>query len=160
MASIRPLTGPLGATISESVETLTMERSALYTFISRHRYAIVSSVSDAGLPQSALVGIAVTSELEIVFDTLRSTRKYRNLIARPACSAVVGSGEQTLQFEGVAREPQGDELLRYREIYFSAWPDGRERLNWNDLTHLVVSPRWIRYSDYDKSPPGVSEMRF
>jgi hypothetical protein len=137
-----------------------MERSALHAFIQRHRYAIVSSVSDAGAPQSALVGIAVSNDLEIIFDTLRSTRKYRNLIARPACSVVVGSGEQTLQFEGVAWEPGGEEQLRYREIYFSAWPDGRERLDWSDLTHLVVTPEWIRYSDYDRSPPSISETRF
>jgi len=137
-----------------------MEHLALHGFICRHRYAIVSSVSDAGTPQSALVGIAVTSELEIVFDTLRATRKYRNLIARPACSVVLGSGEQTLQFEGIACEPRGDELLRYREVYFSAWPDGRERLDWPDLTHLVITPRWIRYSDYDLSPPSICEIRF
>jgi hypothetical protein len=136
-----------------------MEHLALHAFISRHRYAVVSSVSDAGTPQSALVGIAVTNELEIVFDTLRSTRKYRNLIARPACSAVVGSGEQTLQFEGVACEPVGDELVRYREIYFSAWPDGRERLDSPGLTHLVLTPQWIRFSDFDRSPPTISEMR-
>jgi hypothetical protein len=137
-----------------------MERRALHAFVSRHRYAIVSSVSDAGTPQSAIVGIAVTDALEIVFDTLRATRKYRNLVARPACSAVVGSGEQTLQFEGLAREPQGEELLRYRETYFSAWPDGRERLDWHDLTHLVLTPQWIRYSDYDRTPPSIREMRF
>jgi hypothetical protein len=137
-----------------------MEHRALHTFIHRHRYAIVSSVSDAGSPQSALVGIAVTNELEIVFDTLRSTRKYRNLIARPACSAVVGSGEQTLQFEGIASEPRSDEMFRFREVYFSAWPDGRERLEWQDLTHLVITPKWIRYSDYDLSPPRICEMRF
>ena len=137
-----------------------MEHRGLQGFISRHRYAIVSSVSAAGTPQSAIVGIAVTSELEIVFDTLRSTRKYRNLMARSACSVVVGSGEQTLQFEGIAREPQGDELLRCRENYFSAWPDGRERLDWPDLTHLVITPQWIRYSDYDQSPPSICEMRF
>jgi hypothetical protein len=137
-----------------------MEHLALHAFISRHRYAIVSSVSEAGGPQSALVGIAVTDGLEIVFDTLRSTRKYRNLIARTACSVVVGSGEQTVQFEGVAFEPQGDELLRYREIYFSAWPGGRERLDWHDLAHLVITPKWIRYSDYGRLPPSICEMRY
>jgi general stress protein 26 len=137
-----------------------MEHQALHAFLYRHRYAIVSSVSEAGSPQSALVGIAVTNELEIVFDTLRSTRKYRNLIARPACAVVVGSGEQTVQFEGIACEPRGDEMLRFREVYFSAWPDGRERLDWPDLTHLVVKPKWIRYSDYDLNPPSICEMRF
>jgi len=41
-------------------------------------------------PESALVAIAVTEDLEIVFDTLDSTRKYRNLISNPKASVVVG----------------------------------------------------------------------
>jgi hypothetical protein len=139
---------------------LTKEHLALHAFMSRHRYAVVSSVSDAGTPQSALVGFAVTDALEIVFDTMRATRKYRNLIARPACSVVVGSGEQTLQLDGVAFEPQGDALLRYRDVYLAVWPDGRERLEWDGLTHLVITPQWIRFSEYDQNPPVIAEVVF
>jgi hypothetical protein len=47
--------------------------------MAEHRYGVVSSISSTGAPQSALVGIAVTDQLEIIFDTLRSTRKYENL---------------------------------------------------------------------------------
>jgi hypothetical protein len=67
-----------------------MERIALHSFMARHRYGVVSSTSGDDTPQSALVGIAITPDLEIIFDTVKSSRKYRNLIARPACSFVVG----------------------------------------------------------------------
>ena len=78
-----------------------MERLFLYRFMSQHRYGVVSSIGGEGNPQSALVGIATSPDLEIIFDTVKSSRKYSNLIARPACSFVVGwSGEQTVQFEG------------------------------------------------------------
>src|SRR5439155_10480520 len=57
------------------------------------------------------VGIAVTSELEIVFDTVKTTRKHPNLMARPQCSFVIGwTGEQTVQYEGEAQELHGSEL--------------------------------------------------
>jgi hypothetical protein len=47
-----------------------------------------------------------TPKPEIIFDTVPSSRKYPNLIARPVCSFVVGwAGEQTVQFEGHATEP-------------------------------------------------------
>jgi len=39
-------------------------------------------------------------------------------------------------------------------MYFSAWLDRRERLDWPDLTHLVITPKCIRYSEYDPSPPA------
>ena len=133
-----------------------MDRLSVYRFMSQYRYGVVSSIGGDGAPQSALVGIATSPELEIIFDTVKSSRKYPNLIARPACSFVVGwSGEQTVQFEGIAEELQGAELKRCREIYFTAWPDGPARLAWPGITYFVVRPRWIRYSDFDQRPPVI-----
>jgi hypothetical protein len=107
------------------------------------------------------VGIATTTELEIVFDTVKSSRKYPNLIERPACSFVVGwDGEQTIQFEGLAMEPQGDELRRYQQAYFAVWPDGPARMSWPGIAYFVVRPRWIRFSDFDRNPPLIEELTF
>jgi hypothetical protein len=136
-----------------------MDRVLLYSFLMRQRYGVVSSVAGDGTPQSALVGIAVTPELEIVFDTLKTSRKYANLGARSTCSFVVGwSGEQTVQLEGIAWEPSGADLEQYQKIYFAVWPDGRARRDWPEIAYLVVRPRWIRYSDYDQTPPGIEEI--
>jgi len=136
-----------------------MERAALQAFMAKSRYGVVSSTAGDGSSQSALVGIAITPELEIIFDTVKSSRKYPNLIARPRCSFVVGwDGEQTIQFEGVAVEPTGEDLKHYQEIYFAAWSEGRAHMSWPGITYLVVQPRWIRYSDYDQSPPIIEEM--
>lgn len=139
-----------------------MDNAALYSFMTRFRYGILSSTSKAGTPQSALVGIATSPDLEIVFDTVKSSRKYSNLIARPACSFVVGGweSEQTVQFEGHATEPEGDELRHYQQIYFGAWPDGPARRSWPGIAYFVVRPRWIRFSDFDKRPPLIEEKPF
>ena len=136
-----------------------MERSELYSFMRQHRYGVVSSIAEDGAPQSALVGIATTPELSIVFDTLRTTRKYGNLTRNPHCSFVVGwSGEQTVQLEGLAEEPTGEDLRRFQAAYFEAWPDGPARMSWPNLTYFVVHPRWVRYSDYDRRPPFIWEF--
>jgi Pyridoxamine 5'-phosphate oxidase len=136
-----------------------MDRIALRSFMVGHRYGVVSSVSGDGTPQSALVGIAISPELEIIFDTVKSSRKYPNLIARPNCSFVVGwAGEQTVQFEGLASEPNGPDLKRYQEIYFRVWPEGQAHLKWPDIAYFVVRPRWIRYSDYDQTPAVIEEV--
>ena len=137
-----------------------MERLALHTFMARQRLGVVSSIGPDGRPQAALVGIAVTPELEIVFDTVDASRKYANLTARPACAFVLGwSSEQTVQLEGEAEELRGAELERYRRLYFDAWPDGRARLGWPGIVYFVVRPRWIRYSDYDRVPALIEEIR-
>jgi hypothetical protein len=140
---------------------LRMTRAELFEFISSCKLGVLGSVSPAGVPQSALVGIAVTEELEIVFDTLDTTRKFRNLTADSRASFVIGwVGEKTVQFEGEAFLPKGVELDRYKEIYFATWLDGPARQSWPGMVYFVVRPRWIRYSDFDQRPPVVKEQSF
>jgi hypothetical protein len=100
----------------------------------------------------------VTDELEIVFDTLSDTRKYRNFVANPKACVVIGwEGEKTVQLEGEAFLPAGEELVRYRSIYFSRWPDGLIRQTWPGLAYVVIRPRWIRYSDFSQVPAIIEE---
>src|SRR5580693_4431930 len=141
----------------------TMDRLSVYRFMSQYRYGVVSSTGGEGTPQSALVGIATSPDLEIIFDTVKSSRKYPNLVARPACSFVIGGwgqGEQTVQYEGEAEELKSPDLARYQETYFKAWPDGPARMSWPGIVYFVVRPSWIRYSDFDQNPPLIRELPF
>lgn len=138
-----------------------MTEGDLYRFIAQCKLGVLGSIGSGNAPQSALVGIAVTPELEIIFDTVKSSRKYANLISRPVCSFAIGwAGEQTVQYEGEAEELSGASLERYQEVYFQAWPDGPSRLTWPGIVYFVVRPRWIRYSDFDQNPPFIREFTF
>jgi pyridoxine/pyridoxamine 5'-phosphate oxidase len=138
-----------------------MDKAAIHSFMARSRYGVLCSISSDGTPQSALVGIAVSSELEIIFDTVKSSRKYPNLLRNSTCSFVVGwQGEQTVQFEGIAVEPQGEELRKYQEAHFAVWPECRAHLSWPGIAYFVVRPTWIRYSDFDHKPPLIDEITF
>ena len=64
----------------------------LFDFMASHKLGVLGYLSPQGTPRSALVGIAVTPELEIVFDTVSSSRKYGDLRANPAASFVIGLG--------------------------------------------------------------------
>ncbi len=124
-----------------------------------HRYAALSTVSAEGRPQSAVVGIALTPDFEILFDTLASTRKYANLRANPAAALLVWTSEATLQLEGEARELSGGELEDLRPVYFEAFPDGRERAAWPGITWFALRARWLRISDFSVDPPRIQELR-
>ena len=127
-------------------------------FIRRHRYAVQASVAADGAPQAAVVGIAVSDALEVVFDTLGTSRKAKNLRHEPRMALVVGwDEEQTLQLEGLADEPTGDELQRLKRVYLAAFPDGIEREQWPDITYVRVHITWARYSDF-RSNGGVEEI--
>ncbi len=136
-----------------------MKRDALVRVLRRYRLAVQATVAPDGAPQAAVVGFAVSDELEIVFDTLDTARKYRNLRADPRIALVIGwDDEITVQIEGAADVPTGQELARIRECYFLAYPDGRERLAWPGITHVRVRPTWMRYSDFTQDPPRIVEL--
>jgi hypothetical protein len=139
-----------------------MTRADLLNFMRSCRYAVQSSVHPDGTPQSAIVGIVVTDDFEILFDTLATSRKGNNLRSRPEIAFVLGSlegnDERTVQYEGLADEPTGPELARLTELYFRVFPDGRERQKWPGLTYIRASPRWLRYSDYNLDPPVIVEF--
>lgn len=138
-----------------------MTQADLHRFIAQCKLGVLSTIAETGAPQSALVGIAVTPDLEIIFDTVKTSRKYPNLMERSRCSFVIGwAGEQTLQYEGEAAELQGQELEQCQEVYFQVWPECRTHLAWPGIVYFRVRPRWIRYSDFDQNPPLIREFTF
>ena len=147
---------------SERRPPVPITRAALLEFLRSRRYAVQSSLHASGAPQSAVVGIAVSDGFEIVFDTLATSRKGRNLRRRPEIAFVVGSlegkDERTVQYEGRADEPTGAERARLTELYFKVFPDGRERQQWPGLTYIRATPTWLRYSDYNVDPPEIVEL--
>jgi len=129
----------------------------LVALLRRFRLGVVSTVNASGQPQAATVGVAVGDELEIVFDTLSTTRKFQNLVREPRVAIVMGEGELTIQLEGRADVPTGDELARIQAIYFATWPDGRDRAAWAHITWVRVRPTWLRISDFAANPPSIRE---
>jgi hypothetical protein len=135
-----------------------MTRTELVAFLRRQRLCVQTSVSPSGAPQAAIVGFAVSDDLEIVFDTIGTTNKMQNLRKNPRVALVIGwDDEQTAQLEGLADEPQGDELARLKAVYFHAWPDGVARQAWKDITYVRVRPTWVRYSDF-RPGGGIVEL--
>lgn len=139
-----------------------MTTEFLYNFIRQHKYAVLSTVSQDNLPESALVGFIVTQDLKIFFDTVSDSRKYKNLILNSNISFVIGwENEQTLQYEGIAKIPNHTELDDFLQAYFEVFPDGKDRIkNWKNISYFYVEPKWIRYSDFKKSTPRIKEFKF
>jgi PPOX class probable F420-dependent enzyme len=134
---------------------VTFSATDLHDYLRRARLATVSTLAADGAPQSALVGIGVTDDLRIIFDTVTDSRKHANLTRDPRIAVVVvGPREQTLQYEGRAalvpsKGPEGADL---RDAYYLSWPDGRVRLSWPNLSYWCIAPTWARFTDYERGP--------
>lgn len=134
----------------------------LYNFMRQFKYAVLATVSSGNVPESACVGIAVTPSLEIIFDTVSDSRKYKNLLLNPNISFVIGcDNERTIQYEGIAKIPGANDLAKLLQAYFEIFPDGKERKeNWKNIAYFYVTPKWIRFSDFSQSNPQIEEFNF
>ena len=141
---------------------MTTTRAELLPLMRAERHATVASVSAAGVAQAAVVGVVVSEDFEIFFDTLDATRKAVNLRARPRAAFVLGStaadAKATVQVEGVTDEPRGTDLERLKELYFERFLDGPTRQAWKGLIYVRIRPTWLRLSDYAQDPPRIVEL--
>ena len=131
-----------------------MEKNELLDYLGSHRLGVLGTIAPSGVPQGALVGYAVTPDLELLFDTLQTTRKYQNMMANPRVSFTIGNtaghgDERTVQYEGIAEELSGEQLARLQPVYFATWPDCIAHKQWPHITWFVIRPHWIRYSDFN-----------
>lgn len=137
-------------------------KELIYQFIASKKLGVVSTVDLDNIPGAAVVGIAVSNNLEIIFDTVSASRKYQNILRNPNVALVIGWDEEiTVQYEGMAEVLGNDgEADGLREIYYTAYPDGRERAaTWPGLVHIKVTPKWIRYSNFNE-PVMIDEVTF
>jgi len=125
----------------------------IFLYLGRRRLSVLATTAADGSPQAALIGIAVTENLDLIFDTLASSRKHQNLLREPRAALVFsGPGERTLQCEGQASQLTASDTT-FREAYYAAWPDAPSRADWPGLVYWRIVPRWARYADYERSEP-------
>jgi general stress protein 26 len=118
----------------------------------RHKFAVIATTEPPGAPHAVRVGVATTDALQLVFDTLASTRKHANLQREPRVAVTfTGPNQRTLEYEGVAFPLSVSDAAddAYREVYYSVWPDGRERAR---LPFAAGGCR-IYFDHYDANPP-------
>ena len=105
-----------------------------------------------------MVGITATGRGDLVFDTSRSSRKYRNLSAFCSSSAGHRLGQRDdRQCEGIAHISTGADRARCLQAYFAQYPDGVERVCDHDILHVRVRQSWLRYSGYRPGSFTVEE---
>lgn len=138
-----------------------MNVDEVFQFMNHESLAVLATVGENEQPEAALMGFAVTPALEIIFDTVKSSRKYPNLKKNPRVAWVIGcTTEVTVQYEGIAEELGGDELVKYKRPYFAKFPEGPARESWPGITYFVVRPKWVRYCDYNPGTRRIEEKTF
>ncbi|KKR93313.1 MAG: hypothetical protein UU41_C0020G0003 [Candidatus Roizmanbacteria bacterium GW2011_GWA1_41_13] len=134
-------------------------KQVILDFIKKQKLAVISTVGIDNKPESAVLEFGETEELELIFDTLTSSRKYKNLQTNKNVSFVVGWDENiTVQYEGIAEEVKEKMQKRYQQAYWNKNPKAQRWESTEGITYFKVAPKWIRYSDLNKNPWDVFEI--
>lgn len=121
---------------------------------------VISTVSGDGMPESAVIEFGETESLELIFNTLNTSRKYKNLQKNPHVSFVIGWDDKiTVQYEGIVSELNGKDLETYQETFFEKNPDAKKWAQVKEISFFKVMPAWIRYSDLNTHPWNVFELK-
>lgn len=120
---------------------------------------VIATSSKENKPEAALVRFAYADDLSLVFGTSTITRKYINIQDNPTVAIVFGNREKiTVQYEGTVSSLVGEELNKYKEIYFKKSPSSKKYENQENQIYLKVKPFWIRYTDYTGYPNEIFEI--
>src|SRR5215472_16204567 len=124
-------------------------RKRYYSFIGARTQGVIATVGPDGKPEAALMDIATTPALEIIFETTNQTRKFVNLQANSRISFVIGwEDNETLQFDGVAELLSGRALEEALKEYTSVFPQKTSHRDWPGNYYFLARPDWVRFSSY------------
>lgn len=135
-------------------------RDAIREFLASQTLGVVSTVNGKGDPESALVAFSETPELSIVFGTSNMSRKFANITANPHVSFVIATDEREVQFEGVAHETKDEELNFSRALHLAKNPSSKKYADRDDQRFFIVTPTWLRNTDYSTDPDTIEEVHF
>jgi pyridoxine/pyridoxamine 5'-phosphate oxidase len=139
-----------------------MEKSDVLAFIKTKIHTVVSTCGSNQQPEAALVGFGETDQLELIFGTFRTSKKYKNLQENSRAAFVIGWDEDyiTVQYEGIVRELEPEEWEKYLSIYHHKVPSAAHYRTNPDQTYFLVTPTWIRYTDASGDEEVITEFSF
>lgn len=130
-------------------------------FIGRHHLAVLATISPQNSPEAAVIEFSQRKDLEIIFDTFSTFRKYKNIRNNPKVALVIGWDEEiSVQYEGIAQELTGEELKECKDIHICKLPDSEKFTRMRNICFFKVRPQWIRYLDLRSEPWETLELTF
>ncbi len=137
------------------------EQEVVENFIKQHNLAVVTTVSQDFLPEAAVVGISALDNLELLFGTFHTSRKWQNLQKNSRVALVIGWDQgRTVQYEGEATELSENERADAMTTHLAQVPSLAKFMAKGEMAIFKVTPKWVRYSDNSIEPVDLIELTF
>lgn len=136
------------------------DKKQIFEFVSKYQTCVIATSND-NQPQAALIDFAINENLEVIFNTYTTSKKYKNLAKNPRVSLVIGFGDdlKTLQYAGNAKELEGRKIDQAKKTY-SKVSGFTRKWKIKDTRYFKIEPMWLRFSDFSQYPPKIIEAQF
>lgn len=137
------------------------EKQLVLDFMKSHTLAVLATASSSAIPEASAVGISVMDNMQILFGTFNTSRKWENLQKNARVSLVIGwEHGKTIQYEGVAEELMETEKAEALKIHFANVPSFAKYVSDNQAILYRVKPESVKYSDHSQDPADVINLTF
>ncbi len=136
------------------------KKKKVLDFIKKEKLGALATVTSDGQPEVAVMVISQEDNLELIFQTPNSYRKYKNLKSNPNVAICFGFDLKefvTVQYEGISREAEEHEIDECRKIHVGKNPKSADYAYLSQNKYFIVKPKWIRYWDFKSDE--VFELR-
>lgn len=138
-------------------------KEKILDFLKKHTLGVMSTIHQDGRgPEAAVVGFAEQEDLKLIIGTSNVSRKYQNIKANNNVALVIGWDGKvgTLQYEGTIEEVPQAESAKYADIQIAKNPYTKKYSERPDQRYFVISPKWIRLTDFSDQEPQIDEVIF
>lgn len=136
------------------------DKQLIFNYVKSKALCTVAT-TNGNKPEAAVLYFSASEKLEIVFATLSTSRKAKNLLNNKNVAIVFGGEDnKTVQYEGTAEQLSPEAFEAYKGQYLAKYPDAAKLLQNKDTIFFKVIPKWIRYYDKTQSPPYEFEISF
>lgn len=134
-----------------------IDQNTILQFIKKNSLSVLSTVAPDHKSESAVMAYAIQDDFTFIMSTEATTRKYQNILTNPHVSIVVGGLDSpSLQIEGIASI--SEDQLAIKDFALNQHPDLKDYLS-DTIKFFEIKTTWLRYSDFNQSPPIIEEIK-
>lgn len=137
-------------------------KAEVYDFLqdAAHMHGVLAYLDGQGLPETAFVAFSATAELNLVFGTSGTSRKFGRIQGATVGFNVTDRElRQTVQLQGKAREVAGGELTALEEGHYAKLGQASRRFkDLPDQHFFLITPTGLRFSDCLEDPWTVTQI--
>jgi uncharacterized pyridoxamine 5'-phosphate oxidase family protein len=143
--------------------SFTPTQTEVYDFLQdpSRQHGVLGYLDADGNPDAAFIGFSATPELDILFGTSDTSRKFSRIHDNAHVSFNVTDKDKryTVQLKGLVQEITKDDLSPFEHNHYNKLGEASRKFkDMPDQHFFLITPSWLRFTDCSGYPWAVTEL--